>query len=94
MNKINVINVMLSSKNVLFSVVYAFLSKKIATFKKSYETGINKLFFSSEEKVFLKKEKVCVVAEHVHVGTSFWIMKSWILINQKTFECLKEVLKN
>ena len=81
MNKINVINVMLSSKNVLFSVAYAFSSKKIATFKKSYETGINKLFFSSEEKFSLKKEKVCVVAEHVHVGTSFWIMKSWILIN-------------
>ena len=55
MNKINVIYVMLSSKNVLFSVGYAFLSKKIATFKKLYETGINKLFFSSEEKFWKRK---------------------------------------
>ena len=31
---------MFSSKNVSFSNVYAFLSKKIATFKKSYEVGI------------------------------------------------------
>ena len=48
---------------------------------------------SFQVKKNFEKEKVCVVAEHVHVGTSFWIMKSWILINQKTFECLKEVLK-
>ena len=52
-----VINVIFSSNNVLFSNVYAFLSKKILTFKKSYEIGINKLFFSSEEKHTLKKEK-------------------------------------
>ena len=39
------------SKNVLFSNVYAFLSKK------SHEIGINKFFFSSEEKYSLKKEK-------------------------------------
>ena len=56
-NKIYVINVMFSSKNVFFSNVHAFLSKKVATFKKSYEIGINKLFFSSEEKYSLKKEK-------------------------------------
>ena len=48
---------MFSSKNVLFLNVYIFLSKKIAAFKKSYETGINKLFFSSEEKYSLKKER-------------------------------------
>ena len=48
---------MFSSKNVLFSIVYAFLSKNIATFKKSYEIGKNKLFFSSNEKYSLKKEK-------------------------------------
>ena len=48
---------MFSSKNILFSNDYAFLSKKIATFKKSYEIGINKLFFLSEEKYSLKKEK-------------------------------------
>ena len=48
---------MFSSKNLLFSNVHAFLSKKVATFKKSYETGINKLIFSSEEKYSLKKEK-------------------------------------
>ena len=41
---------MFSSKNVLFSNVHA-------TFKKSYKIGINKLFFSSEEKYSLKKEK-------------------------------------
>ena len=52
-----VINVMFSSENLLFSNVHAFLSKKVATFKKSYETGINKLIFSSEEKYSLKKEK-------------------------------------
>ena len=64
-----------------FQMFIFFLSKKIATFKKSYETGINKLFFSSEEKFYLKKEKMCVVVEHVHVGTGFWITKSRILIN-------------
>ena len=48
---------MLCSKNVLLSNAYAFLSKKIAVFEKSYEIGINKLFFSSEEKYSLKKEK-------------------------------------
>ena len=48
---------MFSCKNVLFSNLYAFLSKKIATFKKLYEIGISKLFFSSEEKYSLKKEK-------------------------------------
>ena len=48
---------MLCSKNVLLSNDYAFLSKKIAVFEKSYEIGINKLFFSSEEKYSLKKEK-------------------------------------
>ena len=56
-NKIYVINVKFCSKNVLFSNVYPFLSKKIATFKKSYEIGINKLFFSCEEKYSLKKQK-------------------------------------
>ena len=90
----NKINVMLSSKNALFSNVYAFLSRKIATFKKSYEAGISKLFFSSEEEFYLKIEKMCVVAEHVHVETTFWITKSWILINSKIFECLKQVLKS
>ena len=42
---------------VLLSNAYAFSSKKIAVFEKSYEIGINKLFFSSEEKYSLKKEK-------------------------------------
>ena len=44
-----------SALKILISNVYAFLSKKIATFEKSYEIGINKLFFSSEEKYSLKK---------------------------------------
>ena len=48
---------MFSSKNLLLSNVYAFLAKKVATFKKSNETGINKLFFSSEGKYSVKKEK-------------------------------------
>ena len=48
---------MFSCKNVFFANVYDFLSKKISTFKKLYEIGINKLFFSSEEKYYLKKEK-------------------------------------
>ena len=52
-----VINVIFSSNSVLFSNAYVFLSKKISTFKKSYEIGINKLFFSSEQKYTLKKEK-------------------------------------
>ena len=60
-NEIYVFNFMFSqmlcSKNVLLSNDYAFLSKKIAVFEKSYETGINKLLFSSEEKYSLKKEK-------------------------------------
>ena len=43
-------------KMYFFSNVYDFLSKKISTFKKLYEIGINKLLFSSEEK-YLKKEK-------------------------------------
>ena len=32
-----ILDVILSSKNVLFSNVHAFLSKKVATFKKSYK---------------------------------------------------------
>ena len=44
-------------KMYFFSNVYDFLSKKISTFKKLYEIGINKLFFSSEEKYYRKKEK-------------------------------------
>ena len=71
----------------MFSDVYAFLSKKIATFKKSYEIGIKKVSFSSEENYSLKKEKISVTVQHVGGkkdklvpgGTSFCIRKSWIL---------------
>ena len=67
---------MFSTKYVLFSNAYAFLSKKIATFKKSYETGINKLFFSNEEKHSLKKKnmrgrRTCWVKTGRTSGTSF-----------------------
>ena len=50
---------MFSSKNVSFSNVYAFLSKKIATFKKSYEIGMNKLFFQVRRNILLKKKNMC-----------------------------------
>ena len=36
---------------------YSFLARKSTTFKKSYEIGISKVFFSSKEKDSLKKEK-------------------------------------
>ena len=77
---------MFTSKNVFFKNVYAFLPRRIATFNKLYETGTNRLLFSSEEKYSHKK--MCVAVEHVRWkndklvlgGTSFWITKSWILI--------------
>ena len=75
-----------------FQLVMLFCQRKLQLSRNRMRLELTSCSFQVKKN--FGKEKVCVGAEHVHVGTSFWIMKSWILINQKTFECLKEVLKN